>query len=146
RIDDGPAGPSILGDKDSPAVGKFTHPSGAPDNHLLTIWSPGPVNHQYPHVPQIDGGIYLLNAGKAIEQPGQMRLTKNDPHYNGQWPRALVPYKRIYGVDEPRRLPSLKNDGTLSKHLPESTPYGLVGAPTLCKRESFPNGVVPPGQ
>ena len=30
-----------------PRVGKFTHPSGAPDNHLLTVWSPGPVNHQY---------------------------------------------------------------------------------------------------
>ena len=30
------------------------------------------------------------------------RLIKNDPKYNEQWPRALVPYKRIYGVDEPR--------------------------------------------
>ena len=28
---------SVRGDKDSPAVGKFTHPSGAPDNHLLTV-------------------------------------------------------------------------------------------------------------
>ena len=28
-------------------VGKVTHPSGAPDNHLLTVWSPGPVNHGY---------------------------------------------------------------------------------------------------
>ena len=27
---------SIRGDKTSPAVGKFTHPSAAPDNHLLT--------------------------------------------------------------------------------------------------------------
>src|SRR5262249_12653495 len=26
------------------AVGKVTHPSGAPDNHLLTVWSAGPVN------------------------------------------------------------------------------------------------------
>ena len=24
----------------SPRVGKVTHPSGAPDNHLLTVWSP----------------------------------------------------------------------------------------------------------
>ena len=27
--------------KDSPRVGKFTHPSAAPDNHLLTVWSAG---------------------------------------------------------------------------------------------------------
>jgi hypothetical protein len=36
------ADPSVLGDEKSPRVGKFTHPSGAPDNHLLTVWSPGP--------------------------------------------------------------------------------------------------------
>ncbi len=42
-----------------------------------------------------------------------MLLIKNDPKYNEQWPRALVPYKRIYGVDEPQRLPPLANDGKL---------------------------------
>jgi hypothetical protein len=31
-------------DPNSARVGKVTHPSGAPDNHLLTVWSPGPVN------------------------------------------------------------------------------------------------------
>ena len=35
-----------------------------------------------------------------------MLLIKNDPNYNEQWPRALVPYKRIYGIDEPKRLPA----------------------------------------
>src|SRR5262249_22142470 len=44
---EGPADRSIVKDKSSPAVGKVTHPSGAPDNHLLTVYSPGPVNHQY---------------------------------------------------------------------------------------------------
>jgi hypothetical protein len=145
RPDDGPADPSVLGKKDSPGVGKFTHPSGAPDNHLLTVWSPGPANHQYSYPPEIDGGIYLLKDGKAIDEPGQMRLIKNDPRYNEQWPRALVPYKRIYGIDEPKRLPSLRNDGRLSAHLPEGTPFGLVGSSSLYKRESYPNGVVPPG-
>src|SRR5262249_21957181 len=41
------------------AVGKVTHPSGAPDNHLLTAWSSGPVNHQFNYYPLIDSGIYL---------------------------------------------------------------------------------------
>ncbi len=142
---EGPADPSVLGKKDAPAVGKFTHPSAAPDNHLLTVWSPGPANHQYRYDPQIDGGLYLIKSGKPIDEPGQMLLIKNDPRYNEQWPRALVPYKRIYGIAEPRRLPELRNDGKLSPHLPEGTPFGLVGSSSLYKRESYPNGAVPKG-
>ncbi len=142
---EGPADPSVLGKKDAPAVGKFTHPSGAPDNHLLTCYSPGPVNHQYAHYPMPDGGLYLLKGGKAINEPGQMLLIKNEPNYNEQWPRALVPYNRIHGVEEPRRIPALANDGKRSPHLPEGTPYGLVGTSSFYKRESYPGGAVPPG-
>ena len=146
RVDDGPAGPSKLGDKNSPAVGKFTHPSGAPDNHLLTVYSPGPANHQYKHLPQIDGGLYLLKSGAAIDEPAQLRLIKNDPNFNECWPRAVVPYARIYGVKEPKRLAPLANDGALTKHLPAGTPFGLIGSSSLYKRESYPNGIVPEGQ
>jgi hypothetical protein len=143
---EGPADPSVLSDKNSPAVGKFTHPSGAPDNHLLTVYSPGPVNHQYTHLPQLDGGIYLLKNGAVVEEPAQLLLIKNDPNYNESWPRAVVPYERIYGIKEPKRLAPLPNDGSLSKHLPEGTPFGLVGTASLYKRESYPNGKVPEGK
>jgi hypothetical protein len=73
-----------------------------------------------------------------------MVLIKNDPGYQELWPRAVVPYRRIYGVDEPPRL-AARNDGKKSPHLPEGTPFGLVGSSSLYKRESYPNGVVPPG-
>jgi hypothetical protein len=126
------------------AVGKVTHPCGAPDNHLLTVWSSGPTNHQYNYYPLIDGGIYLIKKGKAIDEPGKMLLIKDDPKYNEQWPRALVPYQRIYGVDEPKRLVH-QNDGKKSPHLPEGTPYGLVGSSSLYKRESAPGGKVSEG-
>lgn len=142
---EGPANPSVLAKKDSPAVGKFTHPSGAPDNHLLTVWSPGPANHQYSYPPEIDGGLYLIKEGKAIDEPGQMLLIKNDPNYNEQWPRAVVPYERIYGIKEPKTIPPLANDGKLSPHLPEGTPFGLVGTSSFYKRETYPNGVVTKG-
>jgi hypothetical protein len=145
RPDDGPANRSVRGDKDSPAVGKFTHPSGAPDNHLLTVYSPGPANHQYTYYPMIDGGIYLIKGGKAIDEPAQMLLIKNDPKYNEQWPRALVPYKRTYGISEPKTIAPIANDGKRSPHLPEGTPFGLVGSSSLYKRESYPNGAVPKG-
>jgi hypothetical protein len=143
---EGPANPSVLKDKDSPKVGKFTHPSGAPDNHLLTCYSPGPVNHQYTYLPQLDGGIYLLKHGEIVDQPSQLRLIKNDPNYNECWPRAVVPYSRIAGLKEPRTIPTLANDGSKSKHLPEGTPFGLVGSSSLYKRESYPNGVVREGE
>ncbi|HTN74784.1 MAG TPA: hypothetical protein VL096_06035, partial [Pirellulaceae bacterium] len=144
--EDGPANPSILKDKSSPKVGKFTHPSGAPDNHLLTIYSPGPTNHQYTYNPQLDGGIYLLKNGQPIDEPAQLLMIKNDPRYNEQWPRAVVPYERIYGQREPQRLPTVANDGKQSPHLPEGTPYGLIGSSSLYKRESYPNGQVPQGK
>jgi hypothetical protein len=143
---EGPADRSICTDKNSPSVGKFTHPSGAPDNNLLVCYSPGPVNHQYTFLPQLDGGIYLIKNGNVVNEPAQMRLIKNDPDYNECWPRAVVPYKRIYGIDEPKPLAPSRNDGTASKHLPEGTPFALVGTSSLYKRESYPNGAVPDGK
>jgi RNA polymerase sigma factor (sigma-70 family) len=131
--------PSVPGRKDSPAVGKVTHPSAAPDNHLLLAWSMG-AGHA-----EIDSHICLLKSGRPVNEPGQMLLIKEDPNYHVQWPRALVPYQRIYGIDEPRRLTPLANDGKLSPHLPEGTPFGLVGTSSLYKRESYPDAVVPAG-
>jgi hypothetical protein len=146
---DFPAPLSDLKDPKSPRVGKLTHPCGAPDNHLLTVWSPGSMpsanRGPIPYNDPVDAGLYLIKGGKTVDEPGQMLLIKNDPKYNEQWPRPLVPYRRIYGIDEPARLPALRNDGKLSKHLPEGTPFGLVGTSSLYKRESFPRGFVPKG-
>jgi hypothetical protein len=103
------------------------------------------VNHQYKYHPMTDAGLYLIKSGQPIDEPAQMLLIKNDPNFNEQWPRALVPYERIYGMKEPRHIPALPNDGGLSKHLPEGTPFGLVGSSSLYKRESYPNGTVPEG-
>jgi hypothetical protein len=143
---EGPANRAIRGDKGSTAVGKFTHPAGAPDNHLLTCYSPGPVNHQYTFLPQLDGGIYLLKNGQPIDEPAQLLLIKNDPEYNECWPRDVVPYERIYGFKEPRSLGFFRGlNSTIDKNLPEGSPFGLVGTSSFYKRESYPNGAVPKG-
>lgn len=144
---DAPAPPGIgsgNGGNFPNAAGKVTHPCGAPDNHLLTVWSPGPANHQYNYRPYIDAGIYLIKDGQPIDEPGRMLLIKNDPKYEEQWPRAVVPYQRVYGVKEPAQLVH-RNDGKQSPHLPEGTPYGLVGTSSMYKRESAPGGKVPEG-
>jgi Hydrazine synthase alpha subunit middle domain len=142
RTDEGPADFTAPGQRFGARVGKVTHPSAAPDNHLLTAWSPGPVNGGYTvHVPAVDSGLYLIKAGKPIDGPAQLLLIKNDPRYNEQWPRALVPYRRIYGSNEPIEIARLANDGKRSPSLPAGTPFGLIGTSSLYKRESYPNGV-----
>src|SRR5207253_8469739 len=109
-------------DTKSPHTGWVTHPCGAPDNHLLTVWS-GMMPANQGRIldgkqTQVDSGIYLIKDGRPLWEPGEMRLIKNDRQYNEQWPRPLVPYKRIYGIDEPKRLAALQHDGKLSNHLP----------------------------
>ncbi|MFT7639995.1 MAG: hypothetical protein ACI9G1_001733, partial [Pirellulaceae bacterium] len=142
---DWPSTPSDPSDKDSPRVGKFTHPSAAPDNHVLAAYSAGSLNNFTKYKPAFDSGIYLIKSGQPIDGPNEMLLVKNDPNYHEQWPRALVPYRRIFGVDEPARIAPLANDGQLSPHLPAGTPTGLVGTSSLYKRESYPYGAVAPG-
>src|SRR5262249_4654248 len=105
-------------------------------------WSPGPVNAQdMAKYPMPDAGIYLIKSGKPIDEPGQMLLIKNDPNFNEMWPRALVPYKRIYGIDQPQA--SVRNDKLV---LPEGSPFGLLGTASRCKREGYPAGIAPPGR
>ncbi len=133
--------------KNSARVGKVSHPCGAPDNHLLTVWTPGsgPSGGGFQGGPPTDAGIYLIKDGKPIDEPGRMLLIKNDPRFNEQWPRPLVPYRRVYGVDEPALLAPVVNNGRQSAQLPEGSPFGLVGTSSLSKRESFPRGRVTEG-
>ena len=142
---DYPAGLADLANKNGPRVGKFTHPASAPDNHLLTVWSAGSVYDPGKYTPAFDAGIYLIKDTRPISEPAEMRLVINSPLYNEQWPRAVVPFKRIYGVDAPTVIPRQPNDGTRHPALPEGTPFGLVGTASLYKRETFPYGDVPPG-
>ena len=128
----------------------MTHPCGAPDNHLLVAWTLGPIGgpggavHDLMAPKQMDSGICLIKFARPTREPGDMLVIKNDPRYNEMWPRPLVPYERVYGVKEPARRDH-KNDGRLSPHLPAGTPFGLVGASSLYKRETAPNGKVTRG-
>ena len=121
-------------------AGKVTHPSGAPKNDVLLVWSPGPVNHldRPTQLPRVDGGIYLLKSGTAITDHRQLVLLKNDPRFNEMQPKALVPYSAIYGISAPAALPYLPNDGSLNAALPAGTPFGLVGSSSFYKRDTAP--------
>ena len=129
-----------VGGDGSTRVGKFTHPSAAPDNDLLVVWTPGPANdlNRPTPDPRYDAGLYLVVGGATVTDPDQLVLIRNDPAYNEAWPRALVPYAAIHGVEEPVAIPYLPNDGTLDPRLPAGTPHGLVGTSSFYKRETFP--------
>jgi hypothetical protein len=126
-------------------VGKFTHPSAAPNNDLLVVWTPGPANdlNRPSPLPYYDAGLYLIRGGNIVTNPVQLVLVKNDPRYNEAWPRAVVPWRAVHGTDEPARLPWLPNDGSAHADLPRGTAYGIVGTSSFYKRESFPGFVVP---
>jgi hypothetical protein len=121
-------------------AGKVTHPAGAPDNDVLLVWSPGPVNNlnRPTTMPRIDGGIYILKNGVSIDDPTKLVLIKNDPAYNEQFPRAVVPYSAIHGVAEPAKVAWLPNDGTEHAALAAGTPFGLIGTSTFYRRNSKP--------
>jgi hypothetical protein len=127
-------------------VGKFTHPSAAPNNDLLVVWTPGPANdlNRPTTFPYYDAGLYLMPGGDIADSPNDLVLIKNNPAYNEAWPRAVVPYSAVHGVAEPVELPWLPNDGIEHPNLlPAGTAYGLVGTSSFYKRESFPGWVVP---
>ena len=121
-------------------AGKVIHPSGAPQNDLLLAWTSGPANNLKRPInrPFYDSGIYLLKGGRTSKSHEDLILIKNDPRYNEMQPRAVTPYKTIYGFDEPASLPWLPNNGGTSYHLPAGTPFGLVGTSTFYKRNTAP--------
>jgi uncharacterized protein (TIGR03437 family) len=125
-------------------VGKFTLPSAAPNNELLVVYTRGAANHNGIYVgagldtPYYDGGIYRMRGDQVLQRPEDVVLVKNSPQYNEQWPRAVVPYKQIYGVDAPTTLPDLKNDGALDARLPEGTPLALIGTSSMISRDTRP--------
>ena len=126
-------------------VGKFTHPSAAPSNDLLVVWTPGPANdlNRPTTLPFYDAGLYVMRGGNIVTNPSQLVLIKNDPAYNEAWPRAVAAWRSVHGTDEPARLPWLPNDGSAHADLPRGTPHGIVGTSSFYKRESFPGYVVP---
>lgn len=126
----------ILGD--GSYAGKFTHPAGAPDNDLLTVWTPGPANHRNGVIsPTYDGGIYIIPDSNVINHWNELiPVFANDPNYNEQWPRPVVPYSDIYGVDQPQPLAWHSNDG--SSGLEANTPFALIGSSSLTARETDP--------
>ncbi|MBO1322336.1 HzsA-related protein [Acanthopleuribacter pedis] len=136
---DSAAGLEDLENPDSMRVGKVTHPSAAPDGVLL-VWTPGPANdlNRPTRVPYYDGGLYLLPNNETADSHLDLVQIKNDPNYNEMWPKPVVPYRAIYGIDKPARKPWLPNEGGEYEELPAGTPFGIVGTAGFYNRNTTP--------
>lgn len=109
-----------------PYAGKMTHPAAAPNSDLLVIYSPGSVNKTNPYV---WGQIRLIKGGIAIDDPAKALLVKADSNYNYMFPRPVLPYKDIMGVERPVYIPYLPDAGT---------PFGYVGTSSMINRDTTP--------
>ena len=137
----------IRGDKNSPAVGKFTHPSGAPDNHLLTVLLARPGQPPvHATCRSSTAASTSSRTARSSNEPAQMRLIKNDPNYNECWPRAVVPYKRIYGVDEPKRSPRWRTTARCRRTCRRARRSAWSARRASTSARAIPNGVVPKGK
>ena len=122
--------------------GKYTHPSAAPGGDLLVSWSPGPVNRlERPRsLPAVDSGIYIIPDGDSVADSRNMEKVVDSPHYNEAWPRAVVPYSSIHGIDHPPLAGKLSQTMPHLR-LPEGSPYGLIGTSSFYNKETEPGGV-----
>ena len=128
------------------ASASVTHPSAAPGRSSADDLVARPD----------ESPVHLRSAAQRRHLPDQSRpadrragadvLIKLDPNYNCQWPRAVVPYKRIYGIDRAEEVAGRwPTTAGCRRSFRKGRPIGLVGTSSLYKRESFPRGGVPKG-
>jgi len=135
--------------------GRFTHPSAAPENDLLTTYSIGgsstiddPIfRESYEATIAVigkDAGIWLLplepNSTRQIGHiADDAQVVVDFPEYHEIMPRAVVSYQDIYGIPHPALNDTLlptRNDGNQDQRLPAGAPYGLTGAASMFDRET----------
>jgi hypothetical protein len=65
-------------DLDGNYAGKVTHPSGAPHNNVLLVWTPGPAYdlRRPENTPTYDGGIYVIEGGQPVDDHRALMLIK----------------------------------------------------------------------
>ncbi len=130
--------------------GRYSTPSAGPDDSLFVAYSTGPVVRNPPcagcvDTPAPDSGIYLIQqAGStSITDPAsQLVMLKNDPDYNEMWPRPVIPYQRIHGIERPPVIIPEEEYAPTERYrgLVAGTPFAMTGTSSMQKRESAPLG------
>lgn len=120
---------------DGTRAGKCTMPTGAPDGHMLLIWSSGNVNNLNRPVPELPHMKLCFAPNGHLAQRDDIVILKESASHHYLYPRALVPYSRIYGIAKPPAWPDTPNDGALPV-LPAGAPFATTGTSSVYNRES----------
>jgi hypothetical protein len=127
--------------------GKYSMPSATKNNGLLVAYSKGYVNWfdavcgSRNQCEALRSGIYLIEHAneKIITNPNQLIKVKDDPKYNEIWPRAVLPYKSIYGLDKPESLPITQSEQRDSR-LAIGQVASIVGSSSMYNRDKNNTG------
>lgn len=129
--------------KDVPAPnrsGKYSMPSAAGNGDMLLAYSKGYVNWfdavckgdvtEGGKCERLRSGIYVFEDAETnlIEAPSELKLVIDHEDYNEIWPRAVLPYQDIYGMDKPKIISPIAVTGPQDSRLTQHEAAGLVGA------------------
>lgn len=128
------------GDEPAPNdSGKYSMPSVAPDGDMLVAYSKGKVNwfnfycvQERYGCEKLRSGIYLIpNATNTIiKDPKDLIKIVDEEGVNEIWPRAVVPYKKLMGVDKPAIIPNDRSN--------TDNAAAILGSSSMINRESAP--------
>ncbi len=128
--------------------GKYSMPSAGPNGDLLVAYSKGSVNHfgavcgKKNQCEPLRSGIYLIPDASTnmINDPKDLIMIKDDIAYNEIWPRAVVPYKDIYGQDTPDLIPPTSIQNSQDERLKKGEAAALMGTSSMYNREELDGG------
>lgn len=127
-------GPSVIL-ADGSHAGKTTMPAALPGGHLLFVWSDGPVHSLlgpsgYPNMKL----AYAANA--ILPQRNDLVILKESASEHYFYPRPVVRYFDIHGIQKPALTPEQTNDGSATAALPAGGPFATTGTSSVYNRES----------
>lgn len=129
--------------------GKYSMPAVTKNGGLLVSYSPGYVNHFDAVCRAIEGkrsnrcedlkaGIYLIPDAEKniITNKNQLTVIKDDPFYNEMWPKPVLSYQELYGIEKP----ALIEKEALHPRLHKGEASGIVGTSSMYNRETTTHG------
>lgn len=137
-------------------AGKLGHPAGLPGNRLLVTWGLGPCYIGQPDIeamrrlqstlgdnPACDPGIYMTpeippQTPQWLSHPSRLTEVVNSPDFHEFMARPVVPYRDVYGVDQPAAPPRPEVVSADDHSLEGGTPFGVLGASSILHRETHP--------
>ncbi len=153
RSDEGPSDyanrnsrPPNRGQDTAARVGKVTHPSAAPDNHLLVVWSPGPVNGGYTvHQPAARMAVCTSSRkGRRFTNRPSCCSSRTTPSLMSNGLAHSFRTSAFMALRNRRNSMRSRTTANSRSTCPRGRRSAWSARPASASRESYPNGLVKP--